>query len=58
MEIETTKTPLQSISTFLSMFHIFTHTEELPQKKNYPDKKGLYNHTSSMLWDKTCGTKI
>lgn len=28
MEIETTRTPLQSISTFLSMFHIFSHTEE------------------------------
>ena len=38
-EIETTGTPLQSISTFLSMFHIFTHTEELPQKKKYRDKK-------------------
>lgn len=58
MEIETTRTPLQSISTFLPMFHIFSHTEEVPQKKEDREKKGLYNHTSSMLWDKTCGTKI
>ena len=55
--METTRT-LQSISTFLSMFHIFSHTEELPRKKKDREKKGLHNHTSSMLWDKTCGTKI
>ena len=58
MEIETTKTPLQSIWTFLSMFHIFSHTEEFPQKKGDREKKGRHNHTSSMLWDKNCGTKI
>lgn len=39
MKIETTRTPLQSISTFLSMFHIFSHTEEFPQKKEDREKK-------------------
>ena len=39
MKIETTRTPLQSISTFLSMFHIFPHTEEFPQKKRTEKKK-------------------
>ena len=58
MEIETTKTHLQSIWTFLSMFHIFSHTEEFPQKKGDREKKGRHNHTSSMLWDKNCGIKI
>lgn len=45
MEIETTRTTLQSISTFLSMFHIFSHTEE--KKKDF-----ITTHL------RCCGTKI
>ena len=54
MEIETTKTHLQSISTFLSMFHIFSHTEELPGKKKDREKKGLHDFdvVGQKLWTK------
>ena len=53
MKIETTRTPLQSISTFLSMFHIFSHTEEFPQKKGDREKKDFI--TTHL---RCCGTKI
>ena len=53
MEIETTRTPLQSISTFLSMFHIFSHTEEFPQKKRTEKKKDFI--TTRL---RCCGTKL
>ena len=53
MEIETTRTPLQSISTFLPMFHIFSHTEELPKKKRTEKKKDFIS-----IHLRCCGTKI
>lgn len=51
MKIETTRTPLQSISTFLSMFHIFSHTEEFPQKKGEREKKRTWD-VGQKLWNK------
>lgn len=39
-------------------FTFFPTLKNFHKKKGTEKKKGRHNHTSSMLWDKTCGTKI
>ena len=53
MEIETTRTPLQSISTFLPMFHIFPTLKNFHKKKRTEKKKDFI--TTRL---RCCGTKL